>query len=110
MRDRNYDVMGLTDGERITRYVRREEIDVADCLQICDKRDLILKKGGSARLGFESKSKANGFFSDAEDLRNRLAHSQDLVLGTSWPAVIDLAIHLYAFLQSFESDSALLGS
>lgn len=92
------------------RVKRNEEIDVADCLQICDKRDLILKKVASASLGFKSKAKMEEFLSDAEKLRDRLAHSQGLVLGTSWPAVIDLAIQLDAFLQSFDSDRALLGS
>jgi hypothetical protein len=29
--EENYDVMGLTDGERITRYVRREELGDGTC-------------------------------------------------------------------------------
>ena len=83
------------------RKARNEEIDLADCLQICDKRDLILKLVGYGELGFESKGKAERLFEDAENLRNRLAHSQDLVLGTSWAEVIDLAASLDRFLQGF---------
>ena len=41
------------------------------------------------------------FFKNAEDLRNNLAHSQDLVLGSSWTEVIELAINIDAFLESF---------
>lgn len=37
---------------------------------------------GYGELGFESKGKAERLFKDAENLRNRLAHFQDLVLGT----------------------------
>jgi hypothetical protein len=83
------------------RKARNEEIDLADCLQICDKRDLILKFVGYGELGFESKGKAERLFEDAENLRNRLAHSQDLVLGTSWVELIDLAASLDSFLQGF---------
>lgn len=86
----------------LKRKSRNEEIDLADCLQICDKRDLILRKLPCADLGFDSKRKALAFFEEAEVLRNRLAHSQDLVLGTRWSDVIDLATNLDGFLQRFD--------
>ena len=91
----------LTEAQKLyeARKARNEEIDLADCLQICDKRDLILKFVGHGELGFESKGKAERLFKEAENLRNRLAHSQDLVLGTSWAEVIDLATSLDRFLH-----------
>jgi len=85
------------------RMSMNQEIDLADCLQICDKRDLILRKVTCAALGFGSKRRALKFFEDAEDLRNNLAHSQDLVLGSSWTEVIELTIGINAFLQRFEN-------
>ncbi len=85
------------------RMSRNQEIDIADCLQICDKRDLILRKVTCAALAFDSKRRALKFFEHAEDLRNNLAHSQDLVLGSSWTEVIELAIGINAFLQRFEN-------
>lgn len=88
------------------RIGRNEEIDLADCLQICDKRDLILKKVPAGRLGFESRGKAERFFKSAEHLRNNLAHSQDLVVGTTWAEVIDLTICLDNFLQCIDVDPA----
>lgn len=81
------------------RKARNEEIDLADCLQICDKRDLILKFVGHGGLGFESKGKAERLFKGAEALCNRLAHSQDLVLGTTWAEVIDMTTSLDGFLH-----------
>jgi hypothetical protein len=84
------------------RKASNQEIDLADCLQICDKRDLILKILDPAEMGFKSKSKAREFFEDAEKLRDQLAHSQDLVSGTSWPELIDLASGLDSFLRANE--------
>jgi hypothetical protein len=84
------------------RRSRNEEIDLADCLQICDKRDIILRLVPHPSLGFASRSSAERLFKDAEGLRNRLAHSQDLVLGTSWAEVIDLAEAIDGFLRRNE--------
>jgi hypothetical protein len=85
------------------RRRRNEEIDLADCLQICDKRDLVLKRVRHQDLGFVSKTAAERLFKDAENLRNRLAHSQDLVLGTSWKDVIELAESIDDFLRRNEA-------
>jgi len=85
------------------RKAKNQEIDLADCLQISDKRDLILRKLDCPTLGFNSKRTAMKFFKKAEDLRNNLAHSQDLVLGSSWNEVIELAININAFLSRFEN-------
>jgi CBS domain-containing protein len=84
------------------RRARNEEIDLADCIQICDKRDLALVVITPQKLGFDSRGQADKLFKDAEGLRNRLAHSQDLVLNTSWAKVIDLAEHIDRFLQQNE--------
>ena len=61
----------LTEAQKLyeARKARNEEIDLADCLQICDKRDLILKFVGYGELGFESKGKAERLFKEAENLR-----------------------------------------
>jgi hypothetical protein len=74
------------------RRGRNEHITVLDCLQFCDKRDLLLASNDlRAKLGLASKRQAKSLFNGAEDLRNRLAHSQqDLVQGSSWKAQIEL--------------------
>jgi len=89
------------------RRNRTEEIALIDCLQFCDKRDLIVAKADlRAKLSLGSKTKSASLFGEAEDLRNRLAHSQqDLVQGTSWPDLIQLVESLEVVVH--RSDDAV---
>lgn len=89
------------------RLRRNEQITLLDSLQFCDKRDLVVAKADvRARLGLDGKGKSMSLLRKAEDLRNRLAHSQhDLVQGTSWPALIELVESLEAIVQ--RSDDAV---
>jgi predicted transcriptional regulator len=74
------------------RRKRNEAMDLFDCLQFCDKRDLILHNPDLIqKLALESKNLGKEFFKKAEDLRNNLAHAQDLVGGSSWFELISLA-------------------
>jgi predicted transcriptional regulator len=71
---------------------RNEATDLLDYLQFCDKRDLVLNHPELfQQLGLKSKRFAERFFKSAEHLRNRLAHAQSLVSGSSWTELIDLA-------------------
>jgi hypothetical protein len=74
------------------RRGRNEQITVLDCLQFCDKRELLLAKSDlRIKLGLGNKKQAESLLKKAEDLRNRLAHSQqDLVQGSSWKAQIEI--------------------
>jgi hypothetical protein len=83
--------------------VRNEATDLLDYLQFCDKRDLILHHPELAgRLELKSKRAAERFFKSAEQLRNRLAHAQDLVSGSSWVELISLAEGMEKLLRSCE--------
>lgn len=67
------------------RKSRNEAIQLSDCLQICDKRDIVLNESPLRELlGIESKSKGKYFFNKLESLRNNLAHSQNLNTQNSW--------------------------
>lgn len=56
-------------------------IDLLDCVQFCDKRDIILKnKQIIERLGFNDKL-IYRFLKDLEILRNSLAHAQNIIAG-----------------------------
>ncbi|WP_082797388.1 hypothetical protein [Neobacillus drentensis] len=67
------------------RKSRNEGIQLSDCLQICDKRDIILNEDPLRELlGIESKSKGKSFFKKLESLRNNLAHAQNLNTNYSW--------------------------
>jgi predicted transcriptional regulator len=71
---------------------RNEATDLLDYLQFCDKRELILHHPELfAKLGLHSKRGGEKFLKSAEHLRNRLAHAQNLVTGSSWSELISLA-------------------
>lgn len=82
------------------RMRRGEELHLADCLQIADKRDLLLADSQClGRLGFESVNKAYRFFGRVEDLRDRLVHANDLIAGSSWEEVLQVTLELAEFLR-----------
>jgi len=74
------------------RRARKQQSDLVECLQFCDKRDLLLKRELlSADLGLRPRSQASTRLKHAENVRNLLAHGQqDLVEGSSWKELIDL--------------------
>ena len=82
------------------RKMRGEELHLADCLQIADKRDLLLAVPHcSTSLGFDSNNKATTFFGNVEALRDRLVHANDLVAGSSWEEVLQVTLELAEFLE-----------
>lgn len=92
---------------RADRHKRHQDVSLLECLQFCDKRDLLLARDElRGRLGLESKKQAGSRLKRAEDLRNRLAHSeQDLVQGSSWQELIDLVEWMEALVH--RSDEAV---
>jgi hypothetical protein len=78
---------------------RNEATDLVDYLQFCDKRELLLHQTELVQqLGLKSKRAGERFLKAAEQLRNRLAHAQDLVKGSSWAELIALAAELEQLL------------
>lgn len=72
------------------RRQRGEDPSLIDCLQFCDKRDLVLRsKEACSNLGL-GKQDLRGL-NQLERLRDILAHSQeDLAAGSSWSARLEL--------------------
>ncbi|BAB74708.1 hypothetical protein ACN23B_15085 [Anabaena sp. FACHB-709] len=71
---------------------RNEATDLLDYLQFCDKRELVLHQPELLeQLELKSKRAGERFLKSAEQLRNRLAHAQSLVSGSSWNDLISLA-------------------
>ncbi len=93
----------LTEAQRIQaeRKARNQESDLVECLQMCDKRDLILERRQLCiDLGLADKKKALKLLKRVEDLRNLLAHGQEnLVQGSSWEALISLVESIETLLQ-----------
>ena len=85
------------------RKKRNEAIDLADCLQFCDKRYLILEIpeiNKFMKTHWENAEKSP--LKSAEQLRDKLAHAQDIVIGSTWPEVIDLVKNIECSLEFFE--------
>jgi len=68
-----------------------EATDLADCLQFCDKRDIVGKTAALwTSLGFESEDDWEEVLKALEHLRNTLAHSGNIVT-RSWHRILELA-------------------
>jgi len=83
------------------RMDRNEQIDLADCLQICDKVTVLLSAEGVLEAwGFSSKNKARTFFDRIQRLRDKLAHAHDPASGSSWNDVVALLERAESVLES----------
>lgn len=71
------------------RKKRNEELELIDCLQLSDKKELIVKNNKILNLFGFSKTKTRKVMKRIQNLRDKLAHSQDLVSGSSWTEIID---------------------
>ena len=81
------------------RKRRGEELRLVDCLQIADKRDLVLALPHSASLlGCDSNNQAARFMGHVEALRDRLVHANDLIAGSTWETVLGVTLELADFL------------
>lgn len=84
------------------RRRRREENELCDCLQLGDKATILMKDPELfAQSGFASRQSLETFFRDVGQLRNALAHANDILHGR-WPALADLVNTLEAFLERLE--------
>ena len=73
------------------RLRRNEAIDLADCLQFADKRTIVAKSEAlRGALGSTSRTRADEVLGELENLRNDVAHAQDVLAGR-WPRIVDLA-------------------
>ena len=88
------------------RVARNEENDLADCLLLSDKLDLLLRVGG-LREFFELGDPAAGefFASKLETLRNNLAHADDLVSCISWEDVFLTTNRVELVLDCYEKNA-----
>lgn len=85
------------------RQRRNEAIGLVDCLQFCDKTQLIVCSAElRSKLCIQKEELARPQMLAVEGLRNRLAHAQDIVVGSSWEEVIDLTGYIGLLIQRFE--------
>ncbi len=91
------------------RKKRNEALDIFDCLQLCDKRDISMKKNEIYnQIKLESRKKTLHCLEEIEKLRDRLAHGHDIISGTSWKDVIDLTVKMEKIIRRCEENLAIV--
>jgi predicted transcriptional regulator len=83
-----------------------QEIDLVECLQFCDKLDLLLRdESWRKRLQIQSRSQGKRILASAQTLRDTLAHSQvDLSEGSNWERVFNTVSCIEELLHLSDSE------
>jgi hypothetical protein len=89
------------------RQNRNEALDLADCLQLGDKFDIVRKNKERLHSLQFSATKLTKLKGKTDSLRNRLAHGNDLVTGSSWEEVIDTVTDLEKLLVQLENSASV---
>jgi hypothetical protein len=94
------------------RRDKHQELDLCECLQICDKADLIISHQPlRQRFGFESKTTGHKTFHRVETLRDLLAHSQArLTEGSTWEDLVKTVAWLEEALGKSDAEIEKLAS
>jgi hypothetical protein len=96
----------VDEAERVflSRRNRNQAIDLAECLTFTGKVTVVINtRQLCRRLGFESRESAQASLERLVDLRNALAHGQDILLGL-WPEIIDIVEEAERILDECEKD------
>jgi hypothetical protein len=88
------------------RREKRQELDLCECLQICDKADLIVSQDKlRALFGIESKNTGRKIFDRIQTLRDLLAHGQTtLTEGGTWEDVINVVAWMEQALEKSDNE------
>jgi hypothetical protein len=94
------------------RREKRQELDLCECLQICDKADLIVSQEKlRALFGIESKKTGRKTFARIQTLRDLLAHGQaTLTEGGTWEDVINVVAWMEQALDKSDREVDNLAS
>ena len=83
-----------------------QDLNLIECLQFSDKWQVLISS--PQFVGMSSSNSKTGFtklFRESEKLRDRLAHANDAVLGSSWKKTIDLVASLEILIERLEEIS-----
>lgn len=84
---------------QMQRRSRGQQVTLADCLQFADKISIIARNTALRSLTrFQSRREVETIGKQLENLRNSLAHSQDIV-STDWETIVSLADQLDSVLD-----------
>lgn len=84
------------------RTNRNEQIDLADCLQFADKRDLLLRRQEFREKLSVSRRTGERLLRKVESLRDTIAHGQDLVESRNWDELFETIRYAHATLELLE--------
>ena len=86
------------------RKGNNQDLSLLECLQLCDKRDLLAKSKEFRNEFNFSRAKFDSFVKQVEKIRNELAHSQNSIISNiEWPVFVATVSCLETFLM--ESDA-----
>lgn len=94
----------LSDAEDVLRRRRKadEEIELLDCLHLMDKSRIMLQsKELRQACGLAGWEDAGDFFKQMRELRDNLAHAQDLPVGR-WDVMVELAEKMERMIDGFD--------
>ena len=87
------------------RKGNNQELSLLECLQFCDKRDLLLNNAEFLEIFDFSKKKFDTFIKRAEKVRNELAHSQNSIISNmEWSKFIETIDSTEKFLISSDTE------
>jgi hypothetical protein len=85
------------------RKGNNQDLSLLECLQICDKRDLLAKSEVFREEFIISRKKFDSFVKQVEKIRNEIAHSQNSIISNiDWHSFVETVSRLENFLA--ESD------
>ena len=86
------------------RQKRNAEIDLIDCIQFCDKADIVLKSDKlRGALGFQSKSELRAILKRLKNVRDELSHGQFITHGDGWSNFVSLIERTEQMLTACEN-------
>jgi predicted transcriptional regulator len=93
----------IDDARKILSARRRKNlaIDLVDCLQLCDKREIIINYKEILNKLSINRNSCEKFLKRLEPLRNDLAHAQDIIT-ENWPEIIHIVKDAEDFLDKCE--------
>lgn len=87
------------------RKGNNQELTLLECLQLCDKRDLLLKSDGFLNEFEFSKNSFRSLLNRAERIRNELAHSQNSIISNmDWNKFTETISRTEAFLIKSDAE------
>ena len=87
------------------RKGNNQELSLLECLQFCDKRDLLLNTDEFLGVFEFSKNKFESFIKRAEKIRNELAHSQNSIISNiEWSKFIETIDLTEKFLMDSDAE------